>query len=54
MDSLFELQEKLSNMTAKQYDLYAKKTKKIANLLVNGYYTKTALAKALDLIKMEI
>lgn len=54
VDSLFELQEKLSNMTAKQYDLYAKKTKKIANLLVNGYYTKTALAKALDLIKMEI
>lgn len=46
VDSLFDLEEKMKNLTEAEYDMYSANVKKISQRMVSGYYTKRALKSA--------
>lgn len=51
--SLKELESILSNLSEEEYDVYANNARKIGKKLVNGFYTKSALKKSINIIESQ-
>ena len=50
VNSLFEIKERVADITKKQYEQYAKAAYEIGIRLKDGYYTRMAMTKALEMI----
>ena len=51
VDSLYEIEEKLSSMTDEDYEVYLRNLRDLQHKVINGYFTKQAIKSALEWCK---
>ena len=51
VDSLYEIEEKLSSMTDVDYEVYLHNLRDLQHKVINGYFTKRAIKSALEWCK---
>ena len=54
VDSLHEIHEKINNMTSDDYEVYVYNISKFQKKVINGYFTRNAIQKALKVLKGKV